>query len=144
MSRVKASASITRSSITRVQADDGGELNNQKLKDLCFDKNIVLSFSPAHEHAVFEWHCRENGWNAQDYSSATSEASSPGQDTMVICGEFAGHMTREKVLGRIWSWPLLGQLASIWRGQDKDEAKSLDDRGAVGYVLDITQTIGST
>ena len=38
----------TVSRITRMQADSGGELNNQKLKDLCFEKNIVLSFSPAH------------------------------------------------------------------------------------------------
>ena len=25
----------------------------------------------------------------------------------------------------------------IWRGHDKDQVKSLDDRGAVGYLLDI-------
>ena len=39
---------ITGSSITRIQADGGEELNNQKLKDLCFDKDSNLSFSPAH------------------------------------------------------------------------------------------------
>ena len=40
---------ITGSRITRIQADGGGEYNNQKLKDLRFEKNIVLSFSPAHQ-----------------------------------------------------------------------------------------------
>ena len=49
---------------------------------------------------------------------------------------FAGHMMRE-VLGRPWQYPLFGQLVGIWKGHDKDQAKSLDDRGAVGYLLDI-------
>ena len=35
---------ITGSRIVCIQADGGGEFNNQKLKDLCFDKSIVLSF----------------------------------------------------------------------------------------------------
>ena len=30
----------------RIQADGGGEFNNQKL---CWDKSIILSFSPAHQ-----------------------------------------------------------------------------------------------
>ena len=25
----------------------------------------------------------------------------------------------------------------VWRGHDKDQIKSLDDHGAVGYLLDI-------
>ena len=48
-----------------------------------------------------------------------------------------GHMMREKVLGQSWQDPLFGQLVGIWKGHDKDQAKSLDDRGAVGYLLDI-------
>ena len=51
--------------------------------------------------------------------------------------KLAGHMMREEVLGRTWSWPLFGQLVGIWRGQDKDQATSLDDGGAFGYLLDI-------
>ena len=35
---------ITGSRIVRIQADGGGEFNNQKLKDLCWDKNIIPSF----------------------------------------------------------------------------------------------------
>ena len=50
---------------------------------------------------------------------------------------FAGHMTRERVLGRDWTYPLFGQLVGIWRSHDKAQAKSLDDRGSVGYLLDI-------
>ena len=42
---------ITCSPIARIQADGGGEFNNQKLKDLCWDKNIILFFSPAHHQA---------------------------------------------------------------------------------------------
>ena len=44
---------------------------------------------------------------------------------------------REKVLGREWPHPLFGQLVGIWRSHDKAQAKSLDDRGCVGYLLDI-------
>ena len=46
-------------------------------------------------------------------------------------------MMREKVPGRPWQYPLFEQLVGIWKGRDKDQAKSLDDRGAVGYLLDI-------
>ena len=44
---------------------------------------------------------------------------------------------REKVLGREWTYPLFGQLVGIWKSHDKARAKSLDDRGSVGYLLDI-------
>ena len=30
-----------------------------------------------------------------------------------------------------------GQFVGIWKGHDKEQAKALDDRGAVGYLLDI-------
>ena len=50
---------------------------------------------------------------------------------------FAGHMMREKVLGREWPHPLFGQLVGIWKSHDKAQAKSLDDRGCVGCLLDI-------
>ena len=43
---------------------------------------------------------------------------------------------REKVLGR-GTYPLLGQLVGIWKSHDKAQAKSLGDRGSVGYLLDI-------
>ena len=40
---------ITGSRIVRIQTDGGGEFTNQKLKDLCWEKNITLSYSPAHQ-----------------------------------------------------------------------------------------------
>ena len=43
---------------------------------------------------------------------------------------------REKVLGREWPYPLFGQLVGIRKSHDKAQAKSLDDRGCVGYLLD--------
>ena len=36
-----------------------------------------------------------------------------------------------------WAYPLFGQLVGIWKSHDKAQAKSLDDRGCVGYLLDI-------
>ena len=44
---------------------------------------------------------------------------------------------REKASGRTWTWPLFGQVVGIWRSHDKDAIKAWDDRGAVGYLLDI-------
>ena len=40
---------ITGTRITTIQADGAREFRNQKLKGLCFDKNITLSSSPAHQ-----------------------------------------------------------------------------------------------
>ena len=40
---------ITGSRIGRIQADGGGECTNQKVRDLCWKKNITLSYSPAHQ-----------------------------------------------------------------------------------------------
>ena len=42
-----------------------------------------------------------------------------------------------QVLGREGSYPLFGQLVSIWKSHEKAQAKSLDDRGSVGYFPDI-------
>ena len=58
---------ITGSSITRIQADGGGEFDNQKLKHLCFDKNIILSFSQAHQPSS----------NPQTKASSRLEGSPP-------------------------------------------------------------------
>ena len=48
--------------------------------------------------------------------------------------KLACHMIQEKVLGRPLQYPLLGQLVDTWKGHDTDQARSLDDRGAVGYL----------
>ena len=50
-----------------IQADGGGEFTNQKVRDLRWEKNITLSYSPAHQPSS---NCRANGWYAQDYSSS--------------------------------------------------------------------------
>ena len=49
----------------------------------------------------------------------------------------SARMMREKVLGRIWKYPLFGQLVGMWKGHDKASTKSLEDRGAIGKLLDI-------
>ena len=46
-------------------------------------------------------------------------------------------MARENVLGRPWQYQFFGQHVGIWKGHDKDQAKSHDNRGAMGYLLDI-------
>ena len=76
---------ITGSRIVRIQADGGGEFNNQKLKDLCFDKNITLSFSPSPARRLLKQAHLERQWSC-------------------AC-KFAEHMMREKVLGRPWTRP---------------------------------------
>ena len=40
---------IKGSRVTRIQADGGGEFTNKQVRDLCWEKNIVLSYSPAHQ-----------------------------------------------------------------------------------------------
>ena len=40
---------IPGSRIVRIQADGGGEFINPKVRDLCWEKNITLSYSPAHQ-----------------------------------------------------------------------------------------------
>ena len=40
---------IPGSRTVRIQADGGGEFTNQKVRDLCWEKNITLSYSPAHQ-----------------------------------------------------------------------------------------------
>ena len=42
----------TGSRIVRIQADRGGEFANQKVQDLCWEKNITLSYSPAHQPSL--------------------------------------------------------------------------------------------
>ena len=60
-----------------------------------------------------------------------------GREWWSYASRFAEHMMREKELGREWTHPRFGQLVSIWKSHDKAQAKSLDDRGSVGYLLDI-------
>ena len=40
---------ILGSRIVRIQADGGGEFTNQKVRDLCWEKNITLPYSPARQ-----------------------------------------------------------------------------------------------
>ena len=98
---------ITGSRIVRIQADGGGEFNNQKLKELCFDKNIVFSFSPAHQpssNAIAE---RMVGRLKSTVRRVLKQAHLEREWWSYAC-KFAGHMMREKVLGRPWQYPLLG------------------------------------
>ena len=127
---------IPGSRIVRTQADGGGEFTNQKVRDLCWEKNIPLSYSPAHQPSSNGIAERMVGMLKTTVRRMLKQAHL-GREWWSYACRFAGHMMREKVLGREWPHPLFGQLVGIWKSHDKAQAKSLDDRGSVGYLLDI-------
>ena len=91
-----------------------------------------LSFSPAHQPSSNGIAERMVGMLKTTVRRLLKQAHLERQWWSYAC-KFAGHMMqeRESVLGRPWTY-LLFELVGIW----KDQAKSLDDRGAVGYLLD--------
>ena len=127
---------ITGSRIVQLQADGGGEFTNQKIRDLCWEKNITLSYSPAHQPSSNGIAERMVGMLKTTVRRMLKQAHLGREGWSYAC-RFAGHMMREKVLGREWPHPLFGQLVGIWKSHDQAQAKSLDDRGCVGYPLDI-------
>ena len=127
---------IKGSRVTRIQADGGGEFTNKKIQDLCWEKNIVLSYSPAHQPSSNGIAERMVGMLKTTVRRMLKQANL-GREWWSYACRFAGHMMRERVLGREWTYPLFGQLVGIWKSHDKAQAKSLDDRGSVGYLLDV-------
>ena len=122
--------------VTRIQADGGGEFTNKQVRDLCWEKNIVLSYSPAHQPSSNGIAERMVGMLKTTVRRMLPQ-SNLGREWWSYACRFAGRMMRERVLGRDWTYPLFGQLVGIWKSHDKAQAKSLDDRGSVGYLLDI-------
>ena len=94
------------------------EFNNQKLKDLCFDKNNFLSLSPADQPSSKAE--RMVGMLKSTVCRMLRQTQLEREWWPYAC-KFAGHMTREEVLGRPWQCPLFGQLVGIWKGHDKDQ-----------------------
>ena len=74
---------IKGSRIVRIQADGGGEFTNEKVKNLCWEKNITLSYSPA--PTILQWHSRANGWYAQDHCPPNVEAGESRKRMVVVC-----------------------------------------------------------
>ena len=127
---------ITGSRIVQILPDGGDEFTNQKVKDLCWEKNITLSYSPAHQPSSNGIAERMVGILKSTVRRMLKQAHLDREWWSYAC-RFTGHMLREKVLGREWTYPLSGQLVGIWKSHDKAQAKSLDDRGSVEYLLDI-------
>ena len=127
---------ITGSRIVRIQADGRGEFTNKKVQDLCWEKNIILSYPPAHQPSSNGIAERMVGMLKTTVRRMLKQANL-GREWRSYASRFAEHMMREKVLGREWTHPPFGQLVGIWKSHDKAQAKSLDDRGSVGYLLDI-------
>ena len=102
----------------------------------------ILDLSQIERLSTYSWarmerNSRKNGWYPEEHSPSNVEASTSRKRMVVICVQVCRSHDERKVLGRPWQYPLFGQLVGIWTGHDKDQAKSLDDRGAVGYLLDI-------
>ena len=98
---------ITGSRITRIQADGGGEFTNKKVQGLCWERNMVLSYSPAHQpfsNGIAE---RMVGMLKTTVRRMLKQANL-GREWWSYASRFAGHMMREKVLKRmdtpsVWS-----------------------------------------
>ena len=120
---------IKGSRVTRIQADGGGEFTNKKVQDLCWEKNIVLSYSPAHQPSSNGIAERMVGMLKTTVRRMLKQANL-GREWWSYACRFAGHMMRERVLGRDWTYPLFGQWVGIWKSHDKAQTKSLDDRGS--------------
>ena len=134
---------VTGSRIVQIQADGGGEFANQKVRDLCWEKNITPSDSPAHHPSSNGIAERMVGILKSKVHRMLKQAHLEREWWSYAC-RFAEHMMRQKVLGREWPHPLFGQLVGIWKSHDKAQAKSLDDRGSVGYLLDIDVWLSGT
>ena len=122
--------------IVRIQGDGGGEFNNEKLKSYCQEIGVQLTFSPAHQPSSNGIAERMVGLCKTAVRRLLKQAQLEATWWSYACRTSA-RMMREKVLGRIWKYPLFGQLVGIWRGHDKAGIKSLEDRGAIGKLLDI-------
>ena len=114
---------IVGSRITWIEADRGGEFNNPKLRDDCDDKEIVLTFSPAHQPSSNRKADRIVGLLKTTVKRMLKQAHLDRPWWSHAC-RTAGRMMRARVLGRPWNWPLFGQHVGIWTGKDKDQAKS--------------------
>ena len=89
---------------------------------------VILASSPA----ILQWYSRANGQYTQDHCPRYVEAGESRKRMVVICMPICRpHDEREK------PYPLFGQLVGMWKSHDKAQAKSLDDRGCVGILLDI-------
>ena len=96
---------------------------------------IVLAYSPAHQPSSNGIAERMVGMLKTTVRRMLKQANL-GREWWSYACRFAGHMMRERVLGREWTYPLFGQLVGIWKSHDKAQAKSLDDQGSVGYLLE--------
>ena len=103
---------ITGSRIVRIQADGGGEFINQKVQNLCWEKNITLSYTPAHQpssNGVAERMVGMLKTTVRRVLKQANDAANLGREWWSYACRFASHMMREKVLGRDWPHPLFGQ-----------------------------------
>ena len=103
---------IKGSRVTRIQADGGGEFTNKKVQDLCWEKNIILSYSPAHQPSSNGIAERMVGMLKTTVTRMLKQANL-GREWWSYACQFAGHMMRERVLGREWTYRIL-YLVNSW------------------------------
>ena len=85
---------------TRIQADGGGEFTNKKVQDLCWEKNIILSYSPAHQPSSNGIAERMVGMLKTTVRRMLKQANL-GREWWSYACRFAGRMMRERVLKRM-------------------------------------------
>ena len=88
---------ITGSRIVRIQADGGCKFTNQELRDLCWEKNTTMSYSPAHPPSSNGIAERMAGILTSTVRRMLKQAHLEREWWSYAC-RFAGHMMREKVL----------------------------------------------
>ena len=86
---------IKGSRVTRIQADGGGEFTNKQVRDLCWEKNIVLSYSPAHQPSSNGIAERMVGMLKTTVRRMLKQANL-GREWWSYACRFAGHMMRER------------------------------------------------
>ena len=83
----------------RIQADGGGEFTNQKVRDLCWEKNIALSYPPAHQPSSDGIAEQMVGILESTVRRMLKQAHLDREWRSYAC-RFARHMMREKILDR--------------------------------------------
>ena len=96
-----------------VERFTGGNTEIDNMGLCTFDKNITLTFSPAHQPSSSGIAERIVVMLKTTVRRLFRQAHLDHPWWSYACG-FARHMMREKVLGRAWTWPLFGQWVGIW------------------------------
>ena len=123
--------------ITRILSDQGSEFVNQEFENHACLRGIHLTTSPAYQpqsNGVAE---RMAGL-AKQCTRQLLLASKLPDIYWSYAMRFAAELLRHKVLGFPWNMPAFGEEVGMWRSQDKKLIKSAQNRGAIGWLIEVT------